>query len=230
MSEKRDVFKLFGVSGAEFDKRVGRLGIADAVTAQCDGLDLKAEFVYDEDLSRAYGDVERKFLTEFSKEIYAVRDVSLKVQLVDLLKINGATLSVAESFTGGGLASAIVSVAGASKVFYEGIVAYNERAKIERLGVKAATIEKYKPVSAQVAAEMARGLLASGRADVGVSTTGLAGPESDESGFPVGLCYIGVRYMGETAVYEYRFDGDRKTIIENGINAAIFRAIKFITR
>ena len=77
---------------------------------------------------------------------------------------------------------------------------------------------------------MAEGLLKSGNCDIGVSTTGIAGPLSDESGFPVGRCYVGVAYMGEVEVFEYDFSGDRATIIKSGVNAALFQAIKNIQR
>ena len=77
---------------------------------------------------------------------------------------------------------------------------------------------------------MAEGLLKTGCTDIGVSTTGIAGPSSDDSGFPVGLCFIGVSYMGETEVYRYEFAGDRAAIVRKGIDSAMFRAIKFITR
>lgn len=224
-----DEFKLYGLTAAECEKRLDKLGV-DGCTVVGDGADIKVAFTYDKKDAAIYGDIEQRFLIEFSSEVYALRDVTLKEQLVDLLKINGIVMSAAESFTGGGLSAAVTSVPGASKVFYEGIVAYSEIAKNRRLGVRKETLEKYKPVSAETAAEMAEGLLKTGCTDIGVSTTGIAGPSSDDSGFPVGLCFIGVSYMGETEVYRYEFAGDRATIVRKGIDSAMFRAIKFITR
>lgn len=132
------------------------------------------------------------FTRRFAENIYAEYDVSLQTVLVDILKMGKLKISVAESFTGGNLASRIVSVPGASKVFYEGIVAYSEEAKARRLGVSRESLKTNKPVSSQVAGEMAEGLLKEGESDIVVATTGLAGPQSDDSGFPVGLCFIAV--------------------------------------
>ena len=152
------------------------------------------------------------FTRRFAENIYAEYDVSLQTVLVDILKMGKLKISVAESFTGGNLASRIVSVPGASKVFYEGIVAYSEEAN--------------KPVSSQVAGEMAEGLLRERKSDFVVATTGLAGPQSDKSGFPVGLCYIAVGSAQGVTVYKYKFDGNREEITEKGVQTALFLAIK----
>ncbi len=145
--------------------------------------------------------------------------------LVELLKGKGVVVSTAESFTGGNIASAITSVSGSSSVFYEGIVAYNENAKAERLGVSKQTIEKFKPVSYEVASEMAQGLLRGGNCQLGISTTGIAGPNSDESGFPIGLCFIGINFKGKITVYKFNLDGNRQQIVTKGTSLALQLAI-----
>lgn len=166
------------------------------------------------------------FTRRFAENIYAEYDVSLQTVLVDILKMGKLKISVAESFTGGNLASRIVSVPGASKVFYEGIVAYSEEAKAKRLGVSRESLKTNKPVSSQVAGEMAEGLLKERESDFVIATTGLAGPQSDESGFPVGLCYIAVGSAQGVTVYKYKFDGNREEITEKGVQTALFLAIK----
>jgi nicotinamide-nucleotide amidase len=148
--------------------------------------------------------------------------------LVDLLKEKGLTVSTAESFTGGNISAKITYVSGASAVFYEGIVAYSENAKIKRLGVLQKTLEEFKPVSYQVAYEMAQGLTKDGKADLGISTTGIAGPNSDESGFAVGLCFIGISYKGKTTVYKFTFNGNREEIVKKGVENALLLAINTI--
>lgn len=145
--------------------------------------------------------------------------------LVELLKGKGVVVSTAESFTGGNIASAITSVSGSSSVFYEGIVAYSENAKAERLGVSKQTIEKFKPVSYEVASEMAQGLLRGGNCQLGISTTGIAGPNSDESGFPIGLCFIGINFKGKITVYKFNLDGNRQQIVTKGTSLALQLAI-----
>lgn len=145
--------------------------------------------------------------------------------LVSLLKAKKLVISVAESFTGGNISAKITSVSGASSVFYEGIVAYNEGAKNSRLGVDKDTLEEFKPVSKQVACQMAEGLLKGENAQIGLSTTGIAGPNSDDSNFPVGLCFIGVSVGGETTVYKYNFSGTRAEIVKKGTFYALNLAI-----
>ena len=141
--------------------------------------------------------------------------------LVGLLKDKNLVVSVAESFTGGNISAKITSVSGASSVFYEGIVAYNENSKSARLGVENKTLSEFKPVSYQVASQMAQGLLAGGNARIGLSTTGIAGPNSDDSKFPVGLCFIGVCLGDRTFVYKYNFSGDRAEIVQKGVQTAL---------
>ncbi len=146
--------------------------------------------------------------------------------LVSLLKEKGVTISVAESFTGGNVSAKITSVSGASAVFYEGIVAYNENAKNLRLGVCKRSFKNFKPVSYQVAGEMAYGLVKGGNAQIGISTTGIAGPNSDDSNFPVGLCFIGVSYNGKTTAYKFNFSGDRAEVVNKGVLTALNLAIQ----
>lgn len=226
----KDDFKLFGLSKSEFDERCVLAGISGFIASETgDILDLKISYESDK-RDEIYDLAIKSFFKVFGSRVYAYREVSLKEQLFDLLKLNGCKISTAESFTGGNVAATIISVPGASGIFYEGIVAYDCDAKMKRLGVKSQTLAKYKAVSAEVAREMAEGLLKSGKCDITVSTTGLAGPQSDDSGLPVGRCYIGVSYCGETEAFEYNFRGDRNTVIKSGVNAALFEVIKNIQR
>ncbi len=168
----------------------------------------------------------REFLEEFSKFVYAEADVSLGEQLVKILSIRGAKISCAESFTGGNLSAQITSISGASAVFYEGLVTYNSNAKINRLNVNQVDVQNYGVVSSKVAYQMCSSLIKTGNCNLALSTTGLAGPNSDESGLPVGLCYIGVATEEHTVVYKYNFKGTRQEITNQGVETALFLAIK----
>ena len=167
----------------------------------------------------------KAFLTEFSTKIYALSDVLPQNLLVQLLKLRGEKIAVAESFTGGNLSAAITSVSGSSKVFYEGLVAYDENSKAKRLGVSELTLAKYKPVSKQVAYEMCKGLLKNQAVDFCISTTGIAGPNSDDSNFPVGLCFIGVGTRDKISVYKFNFNGSREDITTQGVLNALCLAV-----
>lgn len=164
----------------------------------------------------------------FIENFYPEEIEFAEITLVKLLKDKGLIVSTAESFTGGAISKKITSVSGSSSVFYEGIIAYNENAKADRLGVKIQTLNDFKPVSYQVASEMAQGLLKGKKVDLGISTTGIAGPNSDDSGFPVGLCFIGICFKQKTFVYKFNIDGNRQEIVEKGAKYALLLAINTI--
>lgn len=191
---------------------------------------------YDEDIVRIsydgnapkmlVDDVLRSFAEGLGDTLYAMNDVSLEEQVISILKLRQKKLSVAESFTGGGVAKRITSVSGASEVYFEGLNTYNEHSKIKRLGVSEYTLRSQGAVSEQTAYEMVRGLLNTQDCDIAVATTGLAGPKSDRSLLPVGLCYIAVGTRERIRVYRYVFEGDRKTVTEKAINYALFYVYK----
>ena len=171
-------------------------------------------------------DVIRLFVDGLGESIYALENISLEEQLVRLLKLRGRKVSIAESFTGGGIARRITSVSGASEVYFEGLNTYNERSKIQRLGVSEFTLNTRGAVSDETAFEMATGLLNTGNCDLAIATTGLAGPKTDRSMLPVGLCYIAIGTQERVFVYRYKFDGTREEITETAINYALFLAYK----
>ena len=138
-----------------------------------------------------------------------------------LKALAGKKLATAESLTGGGIGQAITSVSGASKVYAGGIISYSNEVKHRVLKVPTKFLETLGPVSKPVAEYMAadaRGIL---KADVAVSVTGLAGPDGDEFGNPVGTVFIG--YADEKTAFarEYHFDGDREAVREQTICAAL---------
>ena len=173
-------------------------------------------------------DVNRVFAEGLGESIYALEDISLEEQLIRLLKLRGKKISVAESFTGGGIAKRLVSVSGASEVYFEGLNTYHEDSKIKRLGVAPYTLKTMGAVSDQTAYEMANGLLHTGDCDFAIATTGLAGPKSDKTLLPVGLCYIAVGSKERVFVYRYKFDGNREEITETAIRYALFLAYKHL--
>ena len=148
--------------------------------------------------------------------------------VLQTLRERGLKLAVAESLTGGALASEFVSVPGASEVLLGGIVAYNTSLKHELLGVSRALLENQGAVDAEVAAQMAGGVRAKLAAKcgidedlvVGISTTGVAGPDTQD-GKPVGTVFIGVSVPGSEAVVAHCFEGDRASIRAASVTAAI---------
>lgn len=170
----------------------------------------------------------RALVSGLEEYIYALENQSLAETLFNILKLRKMKICVAESFTGGGICKRLVEVSGISEVFYEGLNTYSNQSKRARLGVKELTLKQYGAVSDQTAREMAQGLLNGGNCDLAISTTGIAGPNSDNTNKPVGLCYIGIALKSGTKVYKYKLSGDRKTITETAINQALFLAYKSI--
>ena len=132
--------------------------------------------------------------------------------IVSLLKETGETLSVAESLTGGKIADAVVSLPGASEVFFGGIVSYTDDVKHRLLGVKRETLESHTAVSAEVAAEMAAGVAARFGTTLAVSATGVAGPGGGTEETPVGCVYLGLYHKGDVSTVRLSLSGSREKI------------------
>ena len=140
----------------------------------------------------------------------------------DVLKtLEGRSLATAESCTGGGIGAAITSVSGSSAIYKGGIISYCNEIKNALLGVDAALLENFGAVSAPVASAMASGAREALKADVAVSTTGLAGPGGDEFGNPVGTVYIGYADKEQCFAREFHFKGNREEVRTEAIRAAL---------
>ncbi len=170
-----------------------------------------------------------EFLELLEKEHIAEDD--LPQLLVDTLIKKKLRIATAESCTGGMISAAITSVSGASGVFDCGVCSYANFIKSKLVDVKEETLATYGAVSDKTAMEMARGVRILSGADVGVSTTGIAGPLGGTPYKPVGLVYIGVSTeMG--LKYEKMLlgegDNDRRRIRELATSAALYFALKAI--
>lgn len=150
--------------------------------------------------------------------------------VVDILIAKHLMISTAESCTGGLLAGRIINVPGASNVIGEGFITYSNDAKRKYLGVKKSTLKKFGAVSEQCAKEMVKGLLAATKADVGLVTTGIAGPDGGTEEKPVGLVYIGCNVCGKIKVKKYIFEGDRRQIRDSATEKALVLVRKYLTK
>ena len=136
------------------------------------------------------------------------------------------TVSTAESCTGGMLAARLINFPGISEVFLEGAITYSNDAKMKRLGVKAETLEKYGAVSSETAEQMAQGIAGAAGTDIGISTTGIAGPGGGTAEKPVGLVYIGICIYGNVKSFKCNFNGDRQTVRERTVNRVLELLVK----
>lgn len=161
-------------------------------------------------------------------------DRSVAARVGEALTERGETLAVAESCTGGLLGSTITGVAGSSDYFLGGIVSYTERTKRQLLAISRESLAQHGAVSETVASGMARHIRDETGADWGVSTTGYAGPTSDDPDIPVGTVYIGIAYAGNHAIDPYavvehhQFDGDRAAVKRRIVEQALASALEQI--
>lgn len=132
--------------------------------------------------------------------------------VLTLLRQRGETFTAAESCTGGLIAKRITDLPGASQVFLGGVVSYTNGIKQTLLDVPASTLDICGAVSAPVAEAMAAGAKARIGADWAVSVTGLAGPDGDDRGNPVGTVFIGLAGHDGTTATQWHFTGDRAQI------------------
>jgi nicotinamide-nucleotide amidase len=138
---------------------------------------------------------------------------SLAIELGAVLKDHNLTLALAESCTGGLVAAKITDIAGSSAWFDRGFVTYSNESKIEMLGVRAETLEKYGAVSEQVATVMAHGALKNSHAQVAGSITGIAGPDGGSKEKPVGtVCFAWVGTKLPLSTTTKRFFGNREEV------------------
>ena len=228
VKKERFFFKYFGDVAplnkvlVECEEKFGKVFTKDIKTAFGDSA---VSIVFEKDGSFKT-DIKRYIIEKLGNNVYAEFDTTLSERVFDVLKLRDKKISVAESFTGGRVAASIVANSGASKYLSEGIVSYSNLSKIKRLGVKKEDLYTHGAVSSKVAYQMALGLLMTGDCDIALSTTGIAGPYSDDSNKPVGLNYIAIGTKEGVHVYKYELKGNREEITETAKNTALFLTIK----
>ena len=169
-----------------------------------------------------------KVMPVIGDAVYGEGDDTLQSVIAERLTESGLTLSVAESCTGGFLASLFTAMPGASKYFYGSVTSYDNSVKENILNVSIETIAEHGAVSRECAEAMALGVSRALNTDFAVSTTGIAGPDGGSEDKPVGTVWVGVAYPdtdhpGKTAVISrmFRFNNDRYTNIQRFAGSAL---------
>lgn len=163
----------------------------------------------------------RKIYERLGNAIYAEGETTLEAVVSQMMIDRQMTLAISESCTGGLLTAAFVEYPGISKILCDGIVSYSNKAKMNLLGVKQETLETYGAVSHETAAEMAKGVAERSGVDIGISTTGVAGPDGGTPEKPVGLVYVGLCIDGVVKTKEFHFVGNRQRIRERTVYYAL---------
>jgi PncC family amidohydrolase len=146
----------------------------------------------------------------------------------ELLQLQGLTLSLAESCTGGLLGHRLTNVPGSSDYFVGGVVAYSYSAKERVLDVHHDTLYDHGAVSEQTALEMARGARRLFGSDVALSVTGIAGPGGGMPGKPVGLVYIALSARDQEACHRFVWEGDREANKAHSAQAALELLVAYL--
>jgi len=158
----------------------------------------------------------RPVITEIYKRlgnsVYTEEDKLMEEVVAEMLIKQNITIAIAESCTGGLISSRLTEIPGVSKVFNRGIISYSNESKVENLSVSTETLNKYGAVSKQSAEEMAIGVRKLSGTDIGLSITGIAGPDGGSDEKPVGLVYIGLADKDGANVKELRLWGRRERI------------------
>lgn len=229
---EKSYLKVYGVSASQLNSVIyhakQKCAEIDYSISESYG-DRRIEITYPKSISKdTFDSVIRTIVAGLNDNIYAMDDISLAERLFQLLKLRRAKISVAESFTGGGIGKKLVEIPGISEVYCEGLNTYSNESKIARLGVNEHTLDRYGAVSEQTAYEMVEGLQKSSHCDVCIATTGIAGPASDKTAKPVGLVYIAVAVGDNYSVFEYNLNGSRENITNTAINLALFHTYKLL--
>ena len=182
---------------------------------------------------------------ETTKEIYRLFDIvknllgdkflgyeggNLETDIFNIFKENKATLSLAESCSGGSIAKRITSISGASSFFQGSIVCYSNDIKENVLGVNGATLKKYGAVSKEVVEEMAENACRLFKTDYSISVSGIAGPSGGTTEKPVGTVWFGIRTPKKTYSYKKTFGKLREQNVEYATNNALFALLETINK
>jgi nicotinamide-nucleotide amidase len=167
--------------------------------------------------------IEQLIRDRLGELVFGAGDQEMQEVVAELLDTRKASVATAESITAGLVAHRLGQVPGISRWLRGGIIAYTSPMKTKLLGVPAALIERCGAVSAEVAEAMAMGARDRFDSDFGISTTGIAGPSSDEGGLPIGTVFVGLAWSGGVATQQFSWGGTRTEIQSRTAKLALNR-------
>ncbi len=205
----------------ELERKLEAGSIEFAILAHQAGIDLKIKAQGTDEmlLDQTVSNIKKEFYGALGENIYGEDNQTLESVVGEMLSRKRKTLALAESCTGGLVASRITNISGSSGYFLEGAVTYSNESKMRALGVSENTLSQFGAVSEETALEIAAGIKKISGADFGLSTTGIAGPQPSSSGKPVGLVYIALVSDGKQKALQFNFAGSR-TEFKNRISTA----------
>jgi len=153
--------------------------------------------------------IEEEIRKRLGIKVYSSDNKDLDEVVSEMLLETDTTIAIAESCTGGLISARLTETPGISRVFNRGIISYSNRSKMENLHVKKRTLERFGAISRETAIEMAKGVRSISGTDLGLSVTGIAGPDGGSPEKPVGLVYIALDYRESTECKELKLWGNR---------------------
>ncbi|HWQ73077.1 MAG TPA: competence/damage-inducible protein A [Desulfitobacteriaceae bacterium] len=224
---KTRILKVFGMTESAIEEVLGELmnNVNPAITLAAKRTEIHIRIVTCEadkqEAEKTLDAAESLIRSRLGTKVFA-RDEETMVGIVgEALKSRGLKIATAESCTGGLIGAALTREAGSSEFYLGGVVSYANSLKEGLLGVQAATLQAVGAVSAEVAEEMAAGILGRSGADIAISVTGLAGPDGGSDLKPVGLVYIGFASAQGVEARKFQFYGGRETIRQLSVTAAL---------
>ncbi len=225
---KSRVYRTTGISESLLNEKIVDLfekstNPTVGVLAHPEGVDIRltAKAATGEEADALIDTLGKALTSRLPNHLYGWDKDSLESLVGQMLTTRHLTLAVAESCTGGLIAHRITLVPGSSNYFKAGYVVYSNESKTETLKVDAGLIRQKGAVSLEVAKALAEGASKTGKADVGLSTTGIAGPSGGSKDKPVGLVYIGIADDQTSQAFEFHFPGNRETIKKRASQAAL---------
>jgi nicotinamide-nucleotide amidase len=215
---RRKFLRTFGIGESKLNEAISDImkkeNPAIGLTAKETGVDIRiiAKAMSAEESQALLDRTDRAIRERLKDAVYGVDGQEMEEIIGALLAQRRLTLAVAESCTGGMIAARMTNISGSSEYFERGVVTYSNESKTEILGVPKELIEKHGAVSREVAAAMARGIKQSGRTDLGLAVTGIAGPTGGTKEKPVGLVYISLASAEGAKTDEYNFYGNRDQV------------------
>ncbi len=223
-----------GIAESAAAERLGELasgtgGMPLAYLPSEDGVDLRltARDLSPRDADRILANGIAQLRERIGRFVYGEDGADLADVVLDACRTRGLHVAIAESCTGGVLGARLTAIPGSSEVFLGGVIAYDNAVKQELLGVTEAELVAAGAVSEPVALSMARGVRTRLRADIGVSVTGIAGPDGGSPEKPVGTVWVGLSAPGPTSdvpvvtARRFGFVGDRNEIRRRAAQAAL---------
>ena len=227
----RRVLRFFGVSESAVARALAEAGgdgngVEATICAR--DFEIHVDLVVEPGAETRADALEAGFLPPIEQWLYARDEQPIEAHVLALLEARGLRLATAESCTGGMVAARLTGVAGASRAFVGGVVAYANEVKEGELGVPAELLERHGAVSPEAARAMAQGARTRLGADVAVSVTGIAGPDGGTPEKPVGLVYLHVEGPDGGIGREFSFPGDRGSIRARSTVGALHLVRRFL--